>query len=53
MRNGQNVHETWPFEYAGGTVNVPTGWSSAPRIGDDATEPTWPLFGGLVIEVDD
>jgi hypothetical protein len=53
MRNGQNVHETWPFEYAGGLVNVPTGWSSEPRIGDDVTEPTWPLFGGLMIEVDD
>lgn len=53
LRNGQNVHETWSFDYAGGSVDVPTGWTSAPRIGDDATEPTWPLFGGLVIEVVD
>lgn len=50
LRNGQNINETWEFEYAGGSVNVPTGWTSAARHGDDATVPTWPVFGGLVVE---
>jgi len=53
LRNGQNITETWAFDYLGGLVNVPTGWTSAPRIGDETTTSTWPVFGGLVIEVDD
>lgn len=51
LRNGQNIAETWDFEYSGGTVQVPTGWTSAPRIGDEPTVSTWPVFGGLMIEV--
>jgi hypothetical protein len=50
LRNGQNIIETWEFDYTGGAVNVPTDWTSAARIGDSPTVSTWPIFGGLVIE---
>ncbi len=51
LRNGQNISETWAFETSGSPVQVPTAFTSAPRIGDDPTISTWPYFGALVIEV--
>lgn len=52
MRNAQNPAETWAFSWDGITpVDVPTNWTSAGRIGDTLHGTTWPVFGGLVVEI--
>lgn len=48
--NSQNPSETWEFEYLGKPIDIPTIWTSAKRIGDATHPPTWPVFGGFVIE---
>jgi hypothetical protein len=50
LRNYQNMAETWDFEYTTGSVNVPTAWTAAARIGDITHPPTWPVFGALLVE---
>lgn len=50
FRNAQNPAETSDFTYSGGSVDVPTNWTAAQRIGDAQPTTTWPVFGGLVVE---